>query len=71
MNTDLKCENCNAEFCVEVIEDSEEADTPQFCPFCGSEDIHDADEDVDDDAFDDDDVDDLEEEDLDYDADEE
>ncbi len=37
--SDLKCNNCNAEFYIDVIEDSEESETPQFCPFCGSEDI--------------------------------
>lgn len=52
---DLKCNNCNAEFYVETIEESEESETPQYCPFCGSEDIRNAadeDEDQDEDYMD-------------------
>lgn len=57
MSKEYECADCNALFTVDIIEDSDEASTPQFCPFCGSEDIGTEDDHLDDDEddiFDDD-----------------
>ena len=56
-----ECADCGAIFAVDIIEDSEESPHPQFCPFCGSDDIKseddkDEDDDDDDSSYDDDEL---------------
>ncbi len=54
---ELNCEECGAEYEILFNEDQAQ-DTPNFCPFCGSEvDMSDVDEEMEDDEWDLDDAD--------------
>jgi DNA-directed RNA polymerase subunit RPC12/RpoP len=55
---EYECADCGAVFTVDIIEDSEESPHPEFCPFCGSDDIKSEEDDDDDDdsSYDDDEL---------------
>lgn len=59
MSKEYECEDCNAVFSVDNIEEGDESPHPQFCPYCGSDSIvSEDDEELDDDEdelFDEDD----------------
>lgn len=46
MDREIHCSDCDAEFLLDVINDSNDTNKVGFCPFCGSEDILDLDEDL-------------------------
>ena len=39
MNKEIQCLDCGALFEVEVIEESNETNKIQYCPYCGGEDV--------------------------------
>lgn len=57
MSKEYECKDCGAIFSVYTIEEGDESETPQFCPFCGGDDIESEDDeygDDEDELFDDD-----------------
>lgn len=53
MEREIHCNNCDAEFMMTVVEESNETNKVNFCPFCGSDDVVDWDEDLLEDELDD------------------